>query len=363
MRWRTGSIELPMMTAPPPDKQARNPLNDPAHFLSLGLELAGGKAGALALSLADRARALHLGDPLWQALAAVVQRAGIPEFHARMLHDGRRNAAYRTAIERFAPGRRVLDIGTGSGLLAMMAARAGADHVYACEENTMLAASARAVIAANGLADRITVFDRHSGKLDRLRDLDGGVDLVMSEVFSHCLVGEGVLESLAHARAELAVPGAIFLPEQASVMVALAEFAPMIDSIGMVEGFDLSVFSPHLNPRTYVFPDDPGLALRSEPACVLRFDFGEGDPPDTGGSACHLMSTGGVVSGLAQWLHLRFADDISYENRPGTGADLHWAINLAACEARPSLPGELYSAGSWYSQTTLANWCRHLGTD
>lgn len=363
MRWGTGSIELPVMTTPPLDKQARDPLNDPAHFLSLGLELAGGKAGALALSLAERARALHAHDPLWQALAAAVQRTGVPEFHARMLHDRGRNAAYRTAIERFAPGRRVLDIGTGSGLLAMMAARAGADHVYACEENTMLAASARAVIAANGLADRITLFDRHSGKLDRVRDLDGGVDLVISEVFSHCLVGEGVLESLAHARAQLAAPGAIFLPEQASVMVALAEFPLMTASIGMVEGFDLSGFSPHLNPRTYVFPDDPGLALRSEPACVLQFDFGEGAPPETGSSACQLISTGGVVTGLAQWLHLRFASDITYENRPGSEADLHWAINLAACEARQSLPGELYSAGSWYSQTTLVNWCRHLGSD
>jgi type III protein arginine methyltransferase len=351
------------MAVPPPPQPPRDPLNDPAHFLALGLELANSRAGALALSLAERARALHPDDPLWQALAAVVQQAGVPEFHARMLHDRRRNAAYRTAIERFAPGRRVLDIGTGSGLLAMMAARAGADHVYACEENTMLAASARAVIAANGLADRITVFDRHSGKLDRLRDLDGGVDLVISEVFSHCLVGEGVLESLAHARARLVTPGAIFLPEQASVMVALAEFPPMIDSIGMVEGFDLSGFSPHLNPRTYVFPDDPALALRSEPACVLQVDFAKDDPPDTASSACQLASTGGMVSGLAQWLHLRFADDITYENRPASGADLHWAINLAACEERLSLPGELYSVGSWYSQTTLVNWCRHLDTD
>ena len=103
-----------------------------------------------------------------------------------------------------------------------MVARAGAARVYACEANPMLAASARAVIAANGLADRITVFDRHSTGFDRVHDLGGGVDLVVSEVFCHKLIGEGVLGSLAHACGELAAPGALFLPERASMEVALA---------------------------------------------------------------------------------------------------------------------------------------------
>lgn len=347
-------------TAP---NQPTDPLGNPAHFLALGLDLAGSKAGGLALSLAERAAALHPDDPLWQGIAAVVQQAGIPEFHGRMLHDQRRNAAYRKAIERFAPGRRVLDIGTGSGLLAMMAARAGAAQVYACEENAMLAAAARTVIAANGLADRIRVFDRHSGKLDRMRDLDGGVDLVVSEVFSHCVVGEGVLESLAHARAHLTAPGAIFLPERASVAVALADFPPLVESVGMVEGFDVSAFSPHLYTRRSLFPDDPNLTLRSAPARPFVLDFAAGDPPDSDVSSLELVSTGGMVSGLAQWLHLHFADDIAYENLPGSAPDLHWAINLIPCEQRISQPGDRYAAGSWYSRSTLINWCNLLRED
>lgn len=346
------------MIAPP-----TNPLHDPEHFLALGLQLAQSKAGALALSLADRATALHRDDPLWQALASAVRRAEIPDFHVRMLHDQRRNAAYRQAIERFAPGRRVLDIGTGSGLLAMMAARAGAERVYACEENAMLAAAARKVIAANGLADRITVFDRHSGTLDRMRDLDGGVDLVVSEIFSHCVVGEGVLESLAHARAHLAAPGAIFLPERASILVALADFPPLVESVDTVEGFDLSAFSPHLQVKRHVWPDHPALALRSAPAHQFLFDFGAGDPPLTAAKTCELVSSGGMISGLAQWLHLHFADDISYENRPGSAPDLHWAINLTPAERHESAPGAAYTAGGWYSRATLINWCQPAGQD
>lgn len=341
----------------PTEPAGPDPLHDPAQFLELGLTLANSKGGPLALSLAERALARHADAPEWQAAAATILRSEVPDFHVRMLHDGERNRTYRAAIERFAPGRRVLDIGTGSGLLAMMAARAGAHHVYACEANAMLAASARAVIAANGLADRITVFDRHSSALDRERDLDGGVDLVMSEVFSHCLIGEGVLGSIAHARRELAAPGALILPERAGMMVALADFPPLVESIGPVEGFDLAAFAPHLHAQRHLLPEHPGLVLRSPAAELFAFDFADGALPPRGAAEVALTSTGGLVGGLAQWLHLHFADDITYENRPGSGPDLHWMINLAPTERREAPAGTLYRAGGVYAQDTLALWC------
>lgn len=341
----------------PPDPTPSGPLDDPAQFLAGGLDLVASRAGGLALPLVARALERHGADPLWQAVAAAIRRAEVPDFHVRMLRDDLRNAAYRTAIERFAPGRSVLDIGTGSGLLAMMAARAGARHVYACEANPMLAASARAVIAANGLAERVTVFDCHSGKLDRDRDLGGGVDLVMSEVFCHTLIGEGVLGSLAHARAALTRPDALFLPAHASIAVALAQFPPLVESVGPVEGFDLGAFAGHLHAARHCAPEDPALVLRSAPATLFAFDFADRDPPHRGTAQVALASTGGVVSGLAQWLRLTFADDIIYENRPGRAENLHWRISLAPTTPRETMPGARYLAGGTYAADTLVTWC------
>lgn len=334
-----------------------NPVEDPVRFLELGLGLAEGATGGLARALAERALARHGDDPRWQALAGTVLRHDVPDFHARMLRDHARNAAYRAAIERLARGRVVLDIGTGSGLLAMMAARAGAAHVYACEASPLLAASARAVIAANGLADRITLFDRHSTALDRVRDLGGGVDLVVSEVFCHTLIGEGVLGSLSHARAELAAPGALFVPERASIEVALAQFPPFTADISAVEGFDLGAFGPHLHTARWCPADSPALHLRSAPASLFAFDFNTGALDPVGAGEARLVSTGGTVNGLAQWLRLTFADGIAYENRPGSAPDLHWMIGLAPGATFETAPGDHFRAGGAYAADTLSLWC------
>jgi len=83
-----------------------------------------------------------------------------------MVADLARNDAFEAAINRAVrPDEVVLDIGTETGLLAMMAARAGARHVYACEKVPDLADLAREIIARNGLADRITVIARESTDL------------------------------------------------------------------------------------------------------------------------------------------------------------------------------------------------------
>lgn len=95
--------------------------------------------GAQALALVRQGLAARPGDPLIAVLARRIQHHRIPTYPWAMLRDRRRNAASRQAIEALAPGRVVLGIGSGSGLLAMLAARTGAAQVHACEVSPMLA--------------------------------------------------------------------------------------------------------------------------------------------------------------------------------------------------------------------------------
>src|SRR6185437_1643808 len=88
----------------------------------------------------------------------------IPAWHFAMMNDEIRNRAYDEAIGRAAPGKRVLDIGTGAGLLAMMAARAGAQQVTTVEMVSLIAERARDIVAANNLSDRIRVIGKPSSE-------------------------------------------------------------------------------------------------------------------------------------------------------------------------------------------------------
>lgn len=83
-----------------------------------------------------------------------------------MLNDTPRNEAFAAAIARVAPGVHVLDIGTGTGLLALLAAAAGAAQVTACEVFPPMARVARRVVAANGDAGgRVRVIAKRSSEL------------------------------------------------------------------------------------------------------------------------------------------------------------------------------------------------------
>jgi predicted RNA methylase len=100
--------------------------------------------------------------------------------------DSERNEAYRRGIEATVEeDDLVVDIGTGSGLLALMAANAGAQHVFAIEGDPSLERAARKVIAANGKAETVTVVGRHSTqvKIGFGSDVPTGADVIVTEIF------------------------------------------------------------------------------------------------------------------------------------------------------------------------------------
>ncbi len=130
---------------------------------------------------------------------------------------------YQEAIERAvraAPNPpHVLDIGTGTGLLAMMAAREGACRVTACEAYAPMASVAVQVIASNAAQCNTAAIDVIAKRSTELPASLHKADLIVTEIFDTDLLGEGVLGSLADAMTRLAKPTATVVPAGATVYV------------------------------------------------------------------------------------------------------------------------------------------------
>jgi len=131
-----------------------------------------------------------------------------PVEHARMLHDTRRTGDYLAAIAKAVrPGDVVLDIGTGSGVLAVAAARAGARRVFAVEASDITEVAER-VLTTNDVQDRVTLVPGWS----RTIELPEPADVLVSEIIGNEPFEEEILESTLDARRRLLKPGARLIP-------------------------------------------------------------------------------------------------------------------------------------------------------
>jgi len=143
---------------------------------------------------------------------------------ADMLHDSERNKLYRVGLQAAikkvrerGEEVRVLDIGTGTGLLSMMAAVEGVDSIVACEEFRPMAEIASRIIQLNGFQDKIKLVRKRSDELTVGPgcDLEKRANILVTEVFDTELIGEGAIGTYNHANRELLTDDRIVVPGRA----------------------------------------------------------------------------------------------------------------------------------------------------
>ena len=147
------------------------------------------------------------------------------DMHLSFLADKERNEAFELALARTVkPDSHVFEVGTGTGLLAMLAAKAGAASVHACERVPWVAEQAAKAVQANGLEAQVTVLAAGSEgvaladlpasahpRVEPVAHLPRAATLLLSEIVGNALVDEGMCGILNDAATRLlarAVPGA-----------------------------------------------------------------------------------------------------------------------------------------------------------
>ena len=131
-----------------------------------------------------------------------------PGVHRLMIGDHARTDAYRRALEEVVkPGDTVLDVGAGSGVLSLFAARSGARQVFAVDESAILD-TARKLARVNGLDERVS-FRR--GRAEDL-ELPERVDLLVSEWMGFFSLAECMFLSVVEAHDKNLKPGGKMMP-------------------------------------------------------------------------------------------------------------------------------------------------------
>jgi type II protein arginine methyltransferase len=256
------------------------------------------------------------------------------------------------------PGCKVLEIGTGTGLLAMMAARAGAAQVITCETDAGVAFAAKNIVARNGFADRVKVVAKHSTALDVKADLGGPADILVSEIVSNDLLGEDALPSLEHAFRTLVKPQVKVIPVRGRVRVALASDDEWEDArMGHVGGFDLTAFNVLASPHYEILVGASRLMLKSDPADLFTFDFASGGPFPERKSDIVLRSHGRRLNGVVQWIALDMDTTGRFENAPEPGASSSWmAVFYPFDREIPSTPGQTVTVHARHDRGGLRIW-------
>ena len=261
-----------------------------------------------------------------------------PHVQIAMLNDRRRTESFLDAIRQVVrPGDVVVDVGTGTGVLAIAAAQAGAARVYAVE-GAGIGKLAEANFAANGFEDRIKLIAGWSMDVA----LPERADVLVSEIIGNAFVDEYCVEVTRDAKRRFLKQGARMVPQRADIFalpVAVPDmmihrhlFTPrVLDAWRSWYGMDFTPLGESA-PASLSFAASPwklrgrGLAA---PVLMATADLHAGEITTVTADSSFVATASGQVHGLLLYFDLELAPGVRLSTHPDrVEGNCHWRFPL-----------------------------------
>ena len=260
--------------------------------------------------------------------------------YCAMIADRVRTGAYAEALRRAVqPGAVVLDIGTGTGIFALLACRLGARRVHAVEPDHAIQV-ARETIAANGYADRVVFLQDSSTRLT----LPERADVVVSDLHGVLPLFGHHLPALADARRRHLAPGGVLIPQRdvlrAAVVEAPEEYARHVTPWGVNDfGFDLRAASRLLG-NTWRKARFKPEQLLTEARRWVQLDYGTREDPGAAGEVTWAVARAGTGHGFACWFDATLLPGVGFSNAPGEPELIYGQAFFPWADPVALLPGD-----------------------
>jgi len=240
---------------------------------------------------------------------------GIQNF-GEMLTDSTRMDAYERALRgAVRPGSVVLDIGTGTGIFALIAARLGARRVFAIEPSDAIF-TAREIASANGLSDRVEFIQDLSSRAS----LPERADVIVSDLHGVLPHFGRHIESIADARRRHLAPGGVMIPRRdvvrATVVHAPEPFLKVTAPwSGNELGFDMSAARRlAANTGTRVRLDADRMLSAAQEFTTL--DYATIETGDFRTERTFVVDRDATAHGVCVWFDAELFEGVALSNAP-----------------------------------------------
>ncbi len=237
--------------------------------------------------------------------------------HGRFIADESRTAAYRNALRQAVkPGSVVVDIGTGTGIFALLACRYGASHVYAIEAGDIIQLG-RELAEANSLAKQITFIQGMSTEVI----LPERADVIVSDLRGVLPFFAQHLPSMIAAVDRFLKPGGIVIPLRDTLWAGVVEAPDLYKNrMGAWDGspFGLNVrAAAALAASSWCKGRVQPQQLLAPPSSWMTLDYSNLKTANGAGETTFRIQRDGTGHGLLLWFDATVAEGAHFSNAPG----------------------------------------------